>query len=82
MKTQGGDSGNFVIDLVVTNSYIRHTSVFVSFLKADGVTAIPVTNDAWLEQLSGLCAPWVSDCLNWLVNNGLENSELLGTSTH
>ena len=29
----------------------------------------------------GLCAPWVSDCLNWLVNNGLENSELLGTST-
>ncbi len=74
-------SGNFVIDLAVTNSYIRHTSVFVSFLKADGVTAIPVTNDAWLKQVSGLCAPWISDCLNWLVNNGLENSELLGTST-
>ena len=81
VKALGGDNGNFVIDLAVTNSYIRHTSVFVSFLKADGVTAIPVTNDAWLKLVSGLCAPWVSDCLNWLVNNGLENSELLGTST-
>ena len=38
VKTLSGDSGNFVIDLAVTNSYIRHTSVFVSFLKADGVT--------------------------------------------
>jgi len=81
VKTLGGDNGNFVIDLAVTNSYIRHTSVFVSFLKADGVTAIPVTNDAWLKMVSGLCAPWVSDCLNWLINNGLEHSGLLGTST-
>ena len=81
VKALGGDSDTFVIDLAVTNSYIRHTSVFVSFLKADGVTAIPVTNDAWLKLVSGLCAPWVSDCLNWLVNNGLENSGLLGTGT-
>jgi hypothetical protein len=81
VKTPGGNNGNFVIDIAVTNSYIRHTSVFVSFLKADGITAIPVTNDAWLKQVFGLCAPWISDCLNWLVNNGLENSGLLGTST-
>jgi len=81
VKTLGGDNGNVVIDLAVTNSYIRHTSVFVSFLKADGVTAIPVTNDAWLKMVSGLCAPWISDCLNWLINNGLEHSELLGTGT-
>jgi hypothetical protein len=81
VKNSAGDNGNLLIDLAVTNSYIRHTSVFVSFLKADGVTAIPVTNDAWLKQVAGLCAPWISDCLNWLINNGLENSELLGTST-
>ncbi len=81
VKNSAGDNGAFVIDLVVTNSYIRHTSVFVSFLKADGVTAIPVTNDAWLKQVSGLCAPWISDCLNWLINHGLENSGLLGTGT-
>lgn len=81
VKPLGGDNGNFVIDLVVTNSYIRHTSVFVSFLKADGVTAIPVTNDAWLKQVFGLCSPLINDCLNWLVNNGLENSGLLGTDT-
>ena len=81
VQTQGGDSGKFVIDLVVTNSYIRHTSVFVSFLKPDGVTPIQVTNDAWLKMVSGLCAPWVSDCLIWLIKHGLEDSELLGTST-
>src|SRR5689334_22665375 len=34
VKTPGGNNGNFVIDIAVTNSYIRHTSVFVSFLKA------------------------------------------------
>ena len=33
VKTLRGDNGSFVIDLAVTNSYIRHTSVFVSFLK-------------------------------------------------
>ena len=43
VKSLSGDSGNFIIDLTVTNSYIRHTSVFVSFLEADGVT--PMQSD-------------------------------------
>lgn len=81
VKSLSENNGSIVIDLAVTNSYIRHTSVFVSFLQADGVTPIPVTNDAWLKQVFGLCAPWISDCLNWLLQNGLDSSALLGTNT-
>jgi hypothetical protein len=81
VKSLSENNGNIVIDLAVSNSYIRHTSVFVSFLQADGGTPIPVTNDAWLKQVFGLCAPWISDCLNWLLQNGLDSSALLGTNT-
>ena len=44
--------GNFILDLTITNSYIRHTSVFVSFLKADGVTPMTVTDTGWLALLA------------------------------
>ena len=46
------ERGNFIIDLTITNSYIRHTSVFVSFLKADGVTPMTVTDTGWLALLA------------------------------
>ena len=57
---------NFIIDLTITNSYIRHTSVFVSFLKADGVTPMTVTDSGWLALLANTpCLPLVSECLTF-----------------
>jgi hypothetical protein len=68
LKVNGlsGGSGNFTLDLSITNSYIRHTSVFVSFLKADRVTPMTVTDKGWLALLvNSPCLPLVSACLNF-----------------
>jgi hypothetical protein len=61
--------GNVVIDLTITNSYIRHTSVFVCFLKADGVTPMKVTDPDWLALLAnGPCWPLVNACLSFFAS--------------
>ncbi|PYE13164.1 hypothetical protein [Paraburkholderia silvatlantica] len=44
-----GLSDDLVIDVTVANSYIRHTSVFATFMKADGVTPMIVPDNIWLE---------------------------------
>src|SRR5262245_59057136 len=52
VNSLSGSGTNFIIDLTITNSYIRHTSVFVSFLEADGVTPMKVTDQGWLALLA------------------------------
>jgi hypothetical protein len=60
---------NFIIDLTITNSYIRHTSVFVSFLKADRVTPMTVTDTVWLALLANSpCWLLVSECLKFFAS--------------
>ena len=69
VNSAGKSGSNFVLDLTITNSYIRHTSVFVSFLKADGVTPMTVTDTAWLALLAGSpCWPLVSQCLKFFTS--------------
>ena len=69
VNSAGKSGTNFVLDLTITNSYIRHTSVFVSFLKADGVTPMTVTDTAWLALLAGSpCWPLVSECLKFFAS--------------
>jgi hypothetical protein len=64
-NTKKGGAG-FTIDLTITNSYIRHTSVFVSFMKADGVTPMTVTDKDWLLLLAGSpCWPLVDAYLSF-----------------
>jgi hypothetical protein len=71
--------GSIVVDLTITNSYIRHTSVFASFLKADGVTPMTVTDKGWLALLAGSpCWPLVSACLSFF---GSEKPAWLGGDT-
>ena len=79
VKSLSGNSSNFVIDLTVTNSYIRHTSVFVSFLKADGVTAMQVPDNDWINILEGATLPIVRDWLNLFYAG--KDPELLGNNT-
>ena len=69
VNSAGKSGSNFVLDLTITNSYIRHTSVFVSFLKADGVTPMTVTDTGWLALLAGSpCWPLVSECLKFFAS--------------
>jgi len=69
VNSLSGGSGNFIIDLTINNSYIRHTSVFVSFLKADGVTPMTVTDKDWLELLANSpCWPLVNACLSFFAS--------------
>ena len=66
VNSLSGAGSNLTIDLTVTNSYIRHTSVFVSFLEADGVTPMKVTDQGWLALLAnGPAWPLVDECLNF-----------------
>ncbi|WP_246070393.1 NHL repeat-containing protein [Paenibacillus kobensis] len=44
---------SFEIDLKVTNSFIRHMSVYATFYKGDGVTPIEINTDALLNILQG-----------------------------
>lgn len=61
--TVNGLSDDFVLDLTVTNSYIRHTSVFVSFLKADGVTPMTVPDNIWTKIAKGAMALIIEEWL-------------------
>lgn len=57
--TVNGLSDDFVLDVTLTNSYLRHLSVFVSFLKADGRTAMVVPDNIWTELMKGAMKPLV-----------------------
>ena len=54
-----GLSDEFVLDLTVTNSYLRHLSVFVSFLEGDGKTPMVVPDNIWTELMKGAMKPLV-----------------------
>jgi hypothetical protein len=45
--TLNGLSDDFVLDFTITNSYVRHCAVFVSFL--DGKTAITIPDNTWTQ---------------------------------
>ena len=62
--TVNGLSDDFVLDLTVTNSYVRHLSVFVSFLEGDGRTAIVVDDNIWTQLMKGAMLPIVQAWLN------------------
>ena len=59
-----GLSDDFVLDLTVTNSYVRHLSVFVSFLEGDGRTAMVVDDNIWTQLMKGAMLPIVQAWLN------------------
>jgi hypothetical protein len=67
-----GLSDDFVLDLTVTNSYVRHLSVFASFLEADGKTPMTVPNDYWKTLTSGSTGKIVSEWLDLASSRGLE----------
>ncbi|ACT01806.1 NHL repeat containing protein [Paenibacillus sp. JDR-2] len=68
----------FELDLKVTNSYIRHMSVYATFYKGDGSTPIEMDADALLSLLRG---ENLLDVKEWM--EALEESEqlLLGTKS-
>ena len=74
--TVNGLSNDLTLDITVTNSYIRHTSVFVSFLKADGITAMTVPDNIWTQLVKGAMAAVVEEWLA-VVANSPEGQELL-----
>jgi hypothetical protein len=81
VKVNGLSGGAYTLtlDLTISNSYIRHTSVFASFSKADGITPITVTDKDWLAQLAGNpCWPLVNACLSYFAS---EKPSWLGGDT-
>lgn len=73
-----GLSDDFVLDLSVTNSFIRYTSVFVSFLKADG-TAMKVPDNIWTKMVKGAAAAIVQEWFGW-TGEGQDLLKLLKSS--
>lgn len=57
--TFNGLSDDFVLDVTLTNSYLRHCSVFASFLEGDGKTAMVVPDNIWTEMMKGAMKPLV-----------------------
>jgi hypothetical protein len=57
--TVNGLSDDFVLDLTVTNSYLRHTSLFVGFLHGDGKTPMVVDDNIWTQLIKGAMKPLV-----------------------
>lgn len=51
-----GLDDDFVLDLTVTNSYVRHLSVFVRFFEGDGVTSMIVPDATWLTMVKAAMA--------------------------
>lgn len=47
------DNG-FTLSLILTNSYVRHCSAFVSFISGDGVTPIVVPDNWWTTLAKGV----------------------------
>ncbi|TQM64262.1 hypothetical protein [Humibacillus xanthopallidus] len=68
--TVNGLSDDFVLDLTVTNSYLRHTSLFVSFLHGDGKTPIVVDDNIWTELIKGAMKPVVEAWLRLGIDPG------------
>jgi hypothetical protein len=51
---------DFTLKLRLHNSYVRHASVYISFIGGDGKTAIPVSAQGWLACLLEDIAPvWI-----------------------
>ncbi|GAA2164269.1 hypothetical protein FHX52_4768 [Humibacillus xanthopallidus] len=74
--TVNGLSDDFVLDLTVTNSYLRHTSLFVSFLHGDGKTPMVVDDNIWTELIKGAMKPIVEAWLSLGIDPGF-GQELL-----
>ena len=71
--TVNGLSDDLTLDITVTNSYIRHTSVFVSFLKADGVTAMTVPDNIWTQLAKGAMVILIEEWLEIAKSQTAEN---------
>jgi hypothetical protein len=82
--TVNGLGDDFVLDLTLTNSYLRHTSVFVSFLHADGTTPIVVDDNLWTElakdAMKAVLEEWIKLGLD--PGFGQELLDLLGGRTN
>jgi hypothetical protein len=51
-------TNGFTLTLILSNSYVRHCSAFVSFIGGDGVTAITVPDNIWTVLAEG--AVWLA----------------------
>ncbi|SFD75453.1 hypothetical protein SAMN05216378_1279 [Paenibacillus catalpae] len=69
---------SFELDLKVTNSFIRHMSVYATFYKGDGVTPIEMNSDALLALLRGENLLEVKE---WMEAFGEAEQLLLGTKS-
>ena len=54
-----GLSDDGVLDVTITNSYLRHLSASVTFLETDGHTAIVVDDNIWTQLIKGAMKPIV-----------------------
>ncbi len=55
------DQDSMTLSLDVTNSYVRHCSAFVSFIGADGTTAMVLTDEGWMALAPGAIAQAITD---------------------
>ncbi|MDE1150830.1 MAG: hypothetical protein PW843_30135 [Azospirillaceae bacterium] len=63
---------DFTMDLTVTNSFVRHGSAFVTFLKADGTTKMIVPDNIWTELAKDALQAVVKE---WLALTGDPNAQ-------
>jgi hypothetical protein len=77
-----GLSTDLVLDLTVTNSYIRHTSVSASFLKADGITPMTIPDELWLTLVKGAMKSVVAAWLGEISNEGRDELLTLIEDAH
>ncbi|MWC29913.1 hypothetical protein [Paenibacillus sp. MMS18-CY102] len=68
----------FELDLRVTNSYIRHMSIYATFYKGDGVTPIEISTDELLAILRG---ENLTDVQQWKDALGEAGQLLLGSKS-
>jgi hypothetical protein len=71
-------TNSFELDLKVTNSFIRHMSVYATFYKGDGVTPIEMNDEALLALLRGENLLEVKE---WMEALGEAEQLLLGTKS-
>ncbi|WDM24567.1 hypothetical protein KCX80_18845 [Paenibacillus mucilaginosus] len=69
---------SFELDLKVTNSFIRHMSVYATFYKGDGVTPIEMNDEALLALLRG---ENLFEVKQWMDALGEAEQLLLGTKS-
>ena len=77
-----GLGDDFVLDLTVTNSYLRHLSVFAGFVKSDGKTPIVVDDNIWTQLIKGAMKPIVDAWLALAADSELGEELLKMLESH